>query len=333
MARPKALFVLDSSAYEMIYGQQHRETLTTLVDFVAEPMTAPQVLENPGVLKEVEVVFTGWGGPRFDEKLLAHAPNLRAVFYGAGSIKGITSDAFWERDIKVCSAWVANGIPVAEFTLGAILLAGKRIFRYHRNTFTTHAAVAREDENGLFETTVGIISLGTIGRRVCEMLRPFDMKVLAFDPFVSAAKADELQVELVSLDDIFKRCKIVSLHTPWLKETENMIRGRHFDMMLPDSTFINTARGAVVNENEMIAALQKRQDITALLDVTFPHEPPEPTSPLWHMSNVYLTPHLAGSMGHECRRMGQYMVEEFRRYLSGQPFKYGITRQAAAKMA
>lgn len=333
MSRPKALYVLDERCYDLIYGQQHHATLLQMADFVAPRISTAELVEKPSLLNDVEVIFTGWGGPHLDAKLLAHAPKLKAVFYGAGSIKGIVSDTFWDRDIRICSAWVANGIPVAEFTLGAILLSGKSVFAYHRKTFSTHAKVDREVDVGMFETTVGIISLGTIGRRVCEMLRPFDMKVMAYDPFAKPSLAQELNVELVSLEDIFKRCQIVSLHTPWLKETENMIRGHHFEMMLPNSTFINTARGAVVNENEMIGALQKRTDITALLDVTYPHEPPVPDSPMWQMPNVYLTPHVAGSTGHECRRMGQYMVEEFKRYLAGESFKYGINRQQAAKMA
>lgn len=333
MARPKALFVLDHNSYELIYGQQHYDTLTMLAEFIAPPLTAPDLVKKPELLADVEVIFSGWNGPHLDAALLAHAPKLKAVFYGAGSIKSIVSDVFWNRDIKICSAWVANGIPVAEFTLGAILLSGKRVFNYHRNTFTAHAKVAREMEVGMFETTVGIISLGTIGRRVCEMLRSFDMKVLAYDPFASKARADELCVELVSLDDIFRRSQVISLHTPWLKETENMILGRHFELMQPHSTFINTARGAVVAEDEMVEVLKKRPDITALLDVTYPHEPPVPDSPMWHMPNVFLTPHVAGSMGHECRRMGLYMVQEFKRYLAGEPFVYGITRQQAAQMA
>ncbi len=331
--RPKALFVLNLSSYELIYGDQHRKTLSELVDFVAAPMTAEQLKQEPGILKEVDVIFSGWGGPRLDAAILAHAPKLRAVFYGAGSIKGIVSDAFWDRDIKICSSWVANGVPVAEFTLGAIIMASKHIFRYHRQSFATHACMPREAEDGMYDATIGIISLGTIGKRVCEMLQVFNSQVLVYDPFITSEAAAALKVEPVSLDDIFRRSRIVSLHTPWLKETENMIRGRHFELMPQNATFINTARGAVVAENEMVEVLKRRTDITALLDVTYPHEPPVPDSPMWHMPNIFLTPHIAGSSGHECRRMGQYMIDEFRRFLAGEPMKFSVNRQQAAKMA
>jgi phosphoglycerate dehydrogenase-like enzyme len=102
--------------------------------------------------------------------------------------------------------------------------------------------------------------------------------------------------------------------------------------MKPGATFINTARGAVVREQEMIAVLQQRPDLFAVLDVTYP-EPPEPDSPLYTLPNVVLTPHIAGAMGVECNRMGRYMVEELKRYLRGDSLEWGITREMARVLA
>src|SRR5699024_5712690 len=134
--------------------------------------------------------------------------------------------------------------------------------------------------------------------------------------FVSAEEAEALNVELCSLEDIFQRSDIVSLHTPWLKETEGLITGAHFSAMKSNTTFINTARGAVVKEPEMIEVLQDRKDIMAILDVTYP-EPPTADSPLYDLPNVVLTPHISGSAGKERERMGKYMLEECKRYLNG----------------
>ena len=111
-----------------------------------------------------------------------------------------------------------------------------------------------------------------------------------------------------------------------------MITGRHLAMMKEGATFINTARGAVVREKEMIEVLTQRPDLTAVLDVTDP-EPPELDSPLTKLPNVILTPHIAGSAGPECQRLGYYMLQEFQRYLAGEPLKFGITKEAAAKLA
>ncbi len=139
-------------------------------------------------------------------------------------------------------------------------------------------------------------------------------------------------VELVSLDEACARADVVSLHTPWLKETEKMITGAHFRAMKQGATFLNTARGAVVDEPAMVEVLTERPDLFAVLDVTHP-EPPAPDSPLYTLPNVILTPHIAGSMHNECRRMGQYAVDECRRYLAGEPLRWQVTRELADQLA
>ena len=167
---------------------------------------------------------------------------------------------------------------------------------------------------------------------VCEFLKNLDVEVLAYDPFYSSGKASDLGVSLVSLEDLFKESDVVSLHTPWLPETERMIKGEHFRLMKHGASFINTARGAIVDEVEMIDVLRERSDITAVLDVTYP-EPPVPTSPLFSLENVFLTPHIAGSLNEECRRMGHYAVDELERYLKGEKLMYGISREQFMNMA
>jgi phosphoglycerate dehydrogenase-like enzyme len=156
--------------------------------------------------------------------------------------------------------------------------------------------------------------------------------VIAYDPFIKKEDAERLGVELCGLDKLFQRADVVSLHTPDLPETRGMITGEHFRMMKARAAFINTARGAVVRQDEMIAAMTQRKDLTAVLDVTMP-EVPGVDSPLWTMENIVLTPHIAGSQGQECKRMGRYMVEELARYVKGEPLKWAVTREMAERMA
>ena len=191
----------------------------------------------------------------------------------------------------------------------------------------------RWDVPGAYESTVGLISLGMIGRKTVELLQPFDLHILAYSTSTTPSAAAEMGIdELCSLDDVFRRADVVSLHTPWLPETENMIAGDHLRLMKPGATFINTARGAVVNEREMISVLQERDDLWAILDVTHP-EPLEAGSPLYSLPNVVLTPHIAGSMSAECRRMGRYMVDELERYLRGEPLRWAISEAEARRLA
>ncbi|WP_043589454.1 hydroxyacid dehydrogenase [Geminisphaera colitermitum] len=329
----KGLIVLESHAFELIYGEEMLAEIAHRVQLLSpRPLTKAELGRNPALLRDVEVIFSGWGAPMMDAAFLDAAPKLQSVFYGAGSIRGFTSEAFWKRSILVASAYAMNAIPVAEFTLGAVLLSLKNTWRYALGANRLGAHMERVPCAGGYGSKVGLISLGMIGRLVRERLRPFDLDVLAYDPFVTQAQATALDVEMVSLDDIFRRCDVVSLHTPWLKETEGMIQGRHFELMKNGATFINTARGAVVHEPGMIDVLTKRPDLTALLDVTYP-EPPVAGSPFYTLPNVVLTPHIAGSQNRECRRMGRLMIDEFDRWERNEPMKWAISEEKAALLA
>lgn len=328
----KGLIILDPQAFELIYGKEYQAEIAHRVELLAGPMTKEEVLNRPELLAQAEVIFSGWGAPKMDAAYLAAAPNLKAVFYGAGSIRHFTSDEFWARQITITSAYAMNAVPVAEYTLATILLSLKNFWKQSLESKALGRFTDRSPCAGAFGSKVGLISLGMIGRLVRERLRPFDLEVLAYDPFVTPEQATVLGIEMVSLEEIFKKCDVVSLHTPWLKETEGMIQGRHFELMKPHATFLNTARGAVVNEPEMIEALRRRTDIYALLDVTYP-EPPVKDSPLWTLPNVILTPHIAGSQDRECRRMGRLMLDEFDRWNRGEKLKWAISREKAALLA
>lgn len=344
--KKKALFILDKSSMNKIYAPLDIIRVKNAVEVYSPVMTYKQVLKNPEVLGECNILLSGWGGPIINEWFLEKAPELEAVFYGAGSIRGIVTPEFWAHNIPITSSWAANAVPVAEYTFAQIILCLKNTYKLNRMyTKDYHSTASSSDKDkkyhefhnsrrafGTYKTVVGLISLGMIGRMVCDFLRNLDVDVIAYDPYISPREAEELNVSLVNLDTLFKKSHVVSLHTPWLKETENLIQGEHFMMMRNGGSFINTARGAVVNEKEMIEALRTRTDLTAVLDVTYP-EPPHPESELFLMDNVFLTPHIAGSMNEECRRMGKYAIDELYRYLNKEPLKYQITEKKFKTMA
>jgi phosphoglycerate dehydrogenase-like enzyme len=329
---PKALYLLDSGAFEKIYGEEERAAVAGLADLYAPLQTGNSVAKNPGVLAEAEVVLSGWGAPAMDGGFLAAAPNLRVVFYGAGSIRRVATPAFWERGLRITSAYAANAVPVSEYALAAILFSLKRGWHFAFSAQREKALPRQGQVPGAYGSTVGLVSLGMVGRLVRERLRPFDLRVVAYDPFVTPEEAHVLRVDLMSLEDLFASSDVVSLHVPLLPETEGMILGSHLASMKRNATLINTSRGAVVREAEMVEVLGERPDLWAVLDVT-PPEPPEPDSRLYDLSNVVLTPHIAGSLGNECRRMGRLVVDELRRYVAGEPLKHEITRERAALMA
>jgi phosphoglycerate dehydrogenase-like enzyme len=269
---------------------------------------------------------------KMDEAFLEQAPKLEIVFYGAGSVRGFTTEASWKRGVRVVSAWTANGVPVAEYTLATTLFSLKRGWSFARRCREEKTFWRDQPVPGAYRSTVGLVSLGVIARHVCEMMKRFDIHLIAYDPFVSPEEAEALGVELVELDELFRRADVVSIHTPNLPETKKMITGELIGSMKENATLINTARGAVVDEPAMIEVLSRRPDLQAVLDVTFP-EPPPPESPLYTLENVVLTPHIAGSVGPECRRMGDYMIAEFDRWIRGEELRYELTEEKVRRMA
>jgi phosphoglycerate dehydrogenase-like enzyme len=333
----KGLYILGADTFDKVYVPEVRQEIDKYVHIYAPSQTKESIRNNLSLLKDADVIFSGWGGATMDEPFLQAAPNLKAVFYGAGSIKKLVTDAFWERNIPITSAYAANAIPVTEYTLSQILflLKGGWFFAqsYKKQGKATGKGQIMSKLGGGYRSTVGIISLGIIGRRVCELLRNFDLKVIAYDPYFPREEAARLNIELCSLDELFRQSDVVSLHTPWLKETEGLITGEHFASMKPWASFINTSRGAIIREQEMIKVLQERPDLHVVLDVTYP-EPPEPDSPLYVLPNVTLTPHIAGgATPGECRRLGEFMLEELKRYCHREPLLWEITRAKAAIMA
>jgi phosphoglycerate dehydrogenase-like enzyme len=297
------------------------------------PVLNPEAWRDAGAaLQEADVIFSTWGMPTLNADFLAGAPALKAVFYAAGTVKPFVTDASWDRGIVVSSAWVANGVPVAEYSVAAIVLSLKRFWHFSRLTRSENILSGDIPVPGAFRTKVGLVSLGAIGRATARLLRPYDVTLLAYDPFLSGEQVDGLNIRLVSLEEIFRECDVVSLHSPWISETEGMITGKLIASMKNGATLINTSRGAVVNEGEMIAVLSSRPDLSAVLDVTYP-EPPPMDSPLRSLPNVILTPHIAGSIQGECARMSSWMAAELRRYVFREPLHYAVTREMADRMA
>jgi len=325
---------MDEDVMDKVYPYNIKKEIENLVDIKKSPMTSKEVENNIEVLNDIDVIFSSWGGPKLDENFLKHAPNLKIIFYGAGTIKKIVTEESWKRGVRVTTANVANAIPVAEFTIACIIFGLKNVVQM-RNLITDtreYPTVPHQNVKGVFDSTIGIISLGAIGREVLKRLKSFDVNIKVYHPSMTKEKSEELGVQIASLDEMFRTCDVVSLHAPLLDSTRGMITGEHIRLMKENGVFINTARGAIVRENEIIEALKDRQDITAFLDVVYP-EPPSKDSPLYDMDNIFLTPHIAGSEGKEIARMGKFMLDELKRYLNNEDLKWEVTKEKYKNMA
>ncbi|PTX99490.1 glycerate dehydrogenase [Verrucomicrobia bacterium LW23] len=328
----KGAFLLPTHCYNLIYGEKERADIARLLDMSAGHIPTEELETRQGELRDVEVIFSGWGSPRLTPHVLGMMPNLKAYLYGAGTLRHVVTDEFWERSIPVCSAYAANAVPVTEFSLSQILYCLKQGWQHALRTKADRSYHRSSTVAGAFGSTVGLISMGMIGRMVTARLKSFDLNVIAYDPFLTTDAAQELGVESVSLMEVFERADVVSVHAPWLPETEKMIRAEHIRAMRPGASLLNTARGAVIDEAGLVEALRERTDLVAVLDVVWP-EPPPSDSPLFDLPNIIITPHIAGSMNAECQRMGRLMYEEAVRFVNGEPLRWSISRARAATMA
>lgn len=284
-------------------------------------------------LAAAEVLLTGWGCPRITADVLDAAPKLRAIVHAAGTIKTFVDPVVFDRGIEVSSAAAANAIPVAEFTLAAIVLAAKRAFR-HRDWFQasgTKRPLPGAPILGALGTTVGVLGASRIGRLVIERLQSLDVDVLVSDPYLSPAEATELGARWCELPELFAASNIVTVHAPLLQETAGLVSAELLAAMPDGSVLINTARGGLVDH----AALEREcvsGRLDAVLDVTDP-EPLPLDSPLLRAPNVFITPHLAGAMGNEVTRLGEAAVAEVERLAAGQALAHSIHREDLGRIA
>lgn len=325
--RLKLAFAHDPARTERVFSARDMARLGEVADIAREtPLTRLDTDEAHAAIADIDVLVTGWGAPPIDAATLAAAPRLKLVAHSAGTVKSFVDRAVFEAGVQVITAAAANAIPVAEFTLAAILFANKRVLAFrdlYRQTRTRDGlAPIMASAFGNYRNVIGVIGASRIGLKLIEMLRPFDFEVILHAPRMSTEQAAELDVELVGLDALMSRSDIVTLHAASVPETQHMLGAREFALMRDGTTFINTARGAIVDHAAMERELVSGR-LSAVLDVTDP-EPLPSDSPLYDLGNVLLLPHIAGAAGVERERLGALVVDEVIRFARGEPLQHLI---------
>ena len=329
----RAIFLCDDKAnVARVYGGKTAERLRAAFDLDETVYTLSEL--DDVRFQEVEVIFSTWGMPNVEsEKIKKCLPKLKALFYAAGSVQNFARN-FLESGVRVFSAWRANAIPVVDYTLAQIILANKGFYSLSRICKEDYerAHQTLERYNGNYNAKVGIIGDGAIGGQVIRRLKDYNLQVYVFSITMTQEEARALGVELASLEQIFSECDVISNHLANNEKTKKMIGAELINRLKPYATFINTARGAQVDEAALIAKCKSDPTITAVLDVTDP-EPPAPNSELYALENVVLTPHIAGSSGEEVKRMGEYMADEAARYLAEEACLFEVTPDMLKTMA
>ncbi|MGI6878482.1 hydroxyacid dehydrogenase [Microbacterium sp. gxy059] len=316
---PRTHLVMAPSTSELLFDAPRRERLRRLSG--GEVSEIPD-LDDPAcaaALADAEVLITSWGAPQLTAERLARMPRLRAVFHAAGSVRALVSDAVWERDLLVTSAAEENAIPVAEFAFAAIVLATKRTFFHVRSEPEDRPGwignVPRDDY-GTLGRTIGVVAFSRTGRRLVRLLTQLeDVRILVADPYADADEVRAAGGELVPLSEMLGRVDVLSLHAPSLPSTRHMIGAAQLAALRDGAVVLNTARGSILDHDALAAECGSGR-LDAILDVTDP-EPLPLDSPLLRLPNVAITPHLAGSLGSETRRLADEALDELEAYAAG----------------
>jgi len=312
-----------------VFSDETLERLKDLFDVTFNDSSRDYTSEEvASKIRGFDGLITGWGSPPLTDEVFKNADRLRIIAHSAGSVKaGLLSKRVIEkyiipRDICICNAPKAIAYNVAEVTLGLMITAGHRLFDHALNVrerlIWRDPSIPREVKtiNG---SIIGIVGASTVGREVIRLLKPFDCRIIVYDPYLSSGEARRLGVEKTGLEDLFERSDFVSVHVPLTEETLCMIKRRHFKLLRDGAVFINTSRGKVLDQEALIEECKTGRILVAL-DVTDPEPLPKDSS-LRRLRNVIVTPHVAGNGDYGAKKIGEMTLQALEDFFAGREVK------------
>lgn len=253
---------------------------------------------------------------RIDAEAISHAPKLKVVARAGVGLDNVDIKASTEAGVMVVNAPTSNIISAAELTIGHILSLARHIPAGNASLGAGEWKRSKYTGTELYEKTIGIVGLGRIGALITARMQAFGTTIIAYDPYVTSARAQQLGVQLVSLDELLERADFVTVHMPKTPETVGMIGDDQLALMKKSAYVVNVARGGLIDEDALYRALTSGTIAGAGLDV-FSSEPPL-ESPLISLDNVVVTPHLGASTAEAQEKAGVSVARSVRLALSGE---------------
>ena len=273
------------------------------------------------IMEDADALVIMYNG--VNKTLLEHSPKLKFIAVMRSGLENIDIEECKKRGITVSNCPGKVSEPVSEMACALILDALRGITLMNSNWKPGAGFQAVESSKLSYETTLGIVGFGIIGRKVVKKLSGFDFNVLVYDPFAKQEDADTYGVRLVNLDTLMQQADIISVHARLLPSTENLIGAHEIALMKPNAIIVNTARAGLVDEEALIEALSKHKIKAAALDV-FREEPLPDDHILHQLDNVIITPHMAGNAGDVMLLSVRIMMEEILRYFKNENLMYKV---------
>lgn len=260
-------------------------------------------------------------GTRVTSEIIEAADKLKVIGRAGIGVDNVDIEAASKRGIVVMNTPLANTITTAEHALSLMLSLARRIPQAHTSLKSGKWEKGKFLGVEVYQKTLGVIGMGNIGKVVAQRALGIEMEVIAYDPYITREKADELGVELVELDDLFARSDFITIHTPLTDDTRDMINAESIAMMKDGVRIINCARGGIINEKDLAEAIEKGKVAGAAIDV-FGKEPVDPDNPLLKLDAVVSTPHMGASTAEAQQNVSMAVVEQLI------DFSRGIVRNA-----
>ena len=268
-------------------------------------------------VKDVDAIITCWGSNCIDKEVIDNAPNLKIIAHMAGTVAPFITEEVYERGILVIGANDREfSESVAEGALAYALVKLRRLDEIARLLRNEKKDGWRKIKayRGILDKTVGIVSFGAIAEYFAKMLQPFHCKIKVYSRSISEEKLKQYNMERASLEEIFSTCDVISIHTAWNPYTEKMINKDLIKMMKDNALIINTARGAVIDEEALVKELETGR-IMAALDVFYPNEPPLEDSPLYTLDNVFMIDHKGGPSPDRYKYIASSIIDDVYNFL------------------
>jgi len=336
MSEIKVLVIMPRTTYTRVSRPEDMKRLKSFANVITcifdEPPTRQELAK---LLNDVDGCITSWGSPKITRELLEHANKLRIIGHAAGSVKPYVCEEAFKRGIVVVHAAPIIAKSVAEFALAMMLNCLRAIPQHVKATregrwsYRVEKPYFTRDLKG---KTIGLVGFGYVARELIKLLRPFDVEVLVYDPYVSQDIINSHGAKKVTLKELLRESDLVSIHAALTEETRHMIREEHLKMMKSTAYLINTARGAIIDEKALVKALKEGWIVGAALDV-FESEPLPKDHELLKLDNVILTPHIAGSSDERRAMLFGVIVKEFERFFKGEELHYKISLKRLRVMA
>lgn len=321
--KPRVLVTIPRSLYKLVSRIEDEEKLKSFAEVSFNPYDRNLTEEELSkLIADIDGCITSWGSPKFTESVLNNAKKLKIIGHAAGSVKPYVTDEVFKRGIVVVNAASTIAKSVAEFALAMILNCLRGIPKYIEAMNSKNWSFKDEKDfltYDLRSKTIGILGFGVVARELIKLIKPFEVNILVYDPYVDDEQIASYGARKVELKELLSSSDIVTLHLAYTQETYHMIGEKELKLMKPAAYLINTSRGAIIDEKALTKALKEKWIAGAALDV-FEQEPLQSNSELYNfnLKNAFLTPHIAGPSDERRRLLFGTVVEDFRRFFSGE---------------